>query len=360
MRPAGRPLAALVALALAAPTARADAPAPTTREVDASTAQDVAAPTASEVVLLLPLEIDGEVEEHVAGSLELRLVEGLRRGNFTVVDGAALRDRLAAGACEGACLRDLAAEAGATHLVRARVTVEGRDYNVQVELVSAARGEIAATSKEFCEICGYEELGERVGDLAAALRRKLSAHLEPPPRLRVEVEPAGSVVTVDGEIVGVTPLDVEVAAGERDVVVHRDGYIARRQRIAFVDGVTETITAALAEVPRPTDEVEAPRARRLAPLGWLSIALGVGATASGVALVAIDERPIRSDCEGANVDAEGDCRWRYNTFAGGVTMTAAGVAAVAIGAALVAIDRRRGRRAKLEVAASGAGLGVRF
>ncbi|MEZ4450916.1 MAG: PEGA domain-containing protein [Nannocystaceae bacterium] len=353
----GARAAAIVAASAVAGSALAVEPAPNARGADPSVVAAVAA-SDGEAVIVLPPVIIGSAPEHVPAALEARLAEGLRRGNFNVVAGDLVRSRLA-GACEGECLRDLAAEVGATHLVRVQVVVEGRDYRVEVELL-AANGETAATTRDDCEICGYDELGEMVGDLGAALRRKLNATATPAPRLRVDVEPAGSVVTVDGEVVGVTPLDVEIAGGEHDVVVRREGYAAHRQRIAAVDGVTVTVHAQLALVPIADAPTEEPTRRRLAPAGWASIAVGVAAAGAGVGLVAIDERPITSDCEGENVDALGHCRWRYNTLAGGVVMAVVGVAAIGIGAALVAIDRRRGRAASSRSKVSLHGLGFRF
>lgn len=354
---------AVLALATAAGPARAQVPTPRPAGREEAQPREVASPAVRDVLAVLPIEVVGKLAEHIPRALEDRLAAGLQRGEATVVTADAVRARLPAGGCAGDCLRDAAIEAGATHLMRATITVEGRDYNIQVVLVRADTGEQVATSSELCEICGHEELGDRIDDLAGAIRRKISAAVAPPPRLRVVARPDGSVVTVDGEVVGVTPLDVAVAAGEHDVVVHKRGFITHRRRVAFVDGVVETIDAELGPVP-----VEAPapapsrRARYAAPLGWSSIALGLGATAGGVALVALDEQPIRSDCAGANVDADGHCKWRYDTLAGGVVLTIAGVAAVVLGAIVVALDRQRGKRSRAQTTAwaQGAGFGLRF
>ena len=104
------------------------------------------------------------------------------------------------------------------------------------------------------------------------------------------------------------------------------------------------------------------RSRALAPAGWASLAVGLAATGAGAALIAIDERPIRRDCSGENVDAAGHCKWRHNTLGGGVALTIAGVAAIAVGVALVVIDRRRARRsaALARLSVQSGGLGVRF
>ena len=291
--------AAAVALALALGPGTASA-----GPSDASPAAAASVEADREVMLVLPITTRGALAEHLPRALEQRLASGLRRGGATVVAA----DAAPAGACEAACLRELAAAAGAAYLVRAEVAVEGRDYDVRVTLLRASTGEVAVTGGELCEICGHEELGDRVDDLAAALLRKLPAVAVPPPR------------------------------------------------------VTQAVPDAPAPVPAPPATVEAPQRRRLAPLGWAALAVGVGALGGGVALIAIDERPIQRDCSGANVDAQGHCKWRHATLEGGVGLAIAGVAAIAVGATLVLLDRRRGRRSaeRATVRALGAGVLVHF
>ena len=323
--PAAALVAALATLMPVAPAARAQAPAAETPRQDAAVAEEGPASDAgvlqdvpTEVVMVLPIESWGEIEEHIPRALVDRMEDGLRRGNFTVIDAAANGGPIPSGECDEACVRSTVAGTNATHLVRASVVVDGRDYNVRVELFLGETGELIATSNDICEICGHEELADMVGDLAATLRRKLSAAVDPPPLLRVVAEPEGSLVTVDGEVVGVTPVEVTVAPGEHDIVVKKAGYVTHRARLAFLDGVVETIRTDLEPAPviveeepvedKPRRGQEASLAR---PLAWASLGVGAAATAGGVALLILDERPIRSDCTGENVDAMGNCRWRY-------------------------------------------------
>lgn len=318
----------------------------------------------SSPVMVLPVESWGDIEPHVPASLVARMIEGLQRGRFTVIEATEVNAPIPTGACAPECVKEVVAGTYVTHLVRASVVVEGRDYNVRVDLYDAESGELSATSSDVCEICGHEELASLVGDLAATLRRKLSAVVEPPPMLRVLAEPEGSVVLVDGEVVGVTPVEVTLRPGEHDVVVRRQGYVSHRSRLALIDGVTETISTELLPltVEPPAPAISGPRERPKVVLGWSALALGVGATASGIALIALDERPIRSDCGGENVDMFGNCLYRYNTLAGGVAMLVGGVGALTVGALLVARSRRRGRTsvARASLRPGGAGIVLRF
>lgn len=316
---------------------------------------------ASAAVAVLPLAVRGKLADRLPRALEERLVAALRRGDAAIFSADDLRGRSGVDPCDETCLRTAALAAGAVYLVRAEVSVEGRDYAVRLALTRAGSGEELASVGDTCEICGHEELGERVEDLAAALGRKLKAAVVPPPRLRVLGRPPGGRVTIDGQEVGVSPLELSVAAGEHEVVIEKQGFTSVRRRVAFVDGVVETLDVALVELPRVAPPAKPPR-RWLEPLGWSSIALGVGAAAGGVVLVALDERPIRGDCQGVNVDAEGDCKWRWDTLAGGAVLTVVGVAAIAIGAALVGRERQRARREKERASAwvDPKGLIVRF
>ncbi|MCA9637055.1 MAG: PEGA domain-containing protein [Myxococcales bacterium] len=364
--PFARLVAPLVALGLIAPGVHAQEPAAAEGEEAPASDAGILEEVPTEVVMVLPIESWGSIEEHIPAALVEKIVDGLRRGNFTVIDAAAAGVPIPSGECDEACVRSTVAGTDATHLVRASVVVEGRDYNVRVELFRGDTGELIATSNDVCEICGHEELAEMVGDLAATLRRKLSAAVEPPPLLRVLVEPEGSVVTVDGEVVGVTPVEVTVAPGEHDVVVQKPGFVAHRARLAFLDGVVETIRTDLAPAPVIEEEEPPPPKKRALPesttrpIGWAALGVGVGVTAGGVALLVLDERPIKRECTGDNVDAMGNCKWRYNTLAGGIAMTIVGVGAVALGAVLLARDRRRGKSDAQRVAIDGAGVGVRF
>jgi hypothetical protein len=75
--------------------------------------------------------------------------------------------------------------------------------------------------------------------------------------------------------------------------------------------------------------------------------------------VAVDENPIENDCEGANVDANGVCKYRYNTLAGGVVLLVAGLASTGAGVGLV-VHGYKSRGREREVALGPASLMWRF
>lgn len=343
----------MVALALITAAGPAAAQGPVTAPM--------VAPAEAEVVVVLPMT--GGLDDHVARPIEARVAAGLRGGSLTVVSAEAVRAGGVQGECGAECLQRVGRDAKARYLVRIEAAVAGRDYAVRLVLLRADTGEPTVVSRELCEICGHEELADRVGDMASALRRTLGSAVEPLPRLRVLTRPDGSAVRVDGAVVGVTPLDIVVTPGEHEVRVEHAGFVAHRRRMTFPEGITRTVATELGPVAPPPVAIEEPRARRrLTPLGGTSLALGLAATGGGLAMVVIHERPIARDCVGANVDAMGDCKWRHDTLAGGVALGLVGVAAVTLGAVLLVLERRRGRRspARAAVMVAPSGLGFRF
>jgi hypothetical protein len=159
--------------------------------------------------------------------------------------------------------------------------------------------------------------------------------------LAVTSTPDGAWVSVDGEKVGKTPLELPFAEGAHDVRVTKPGHVAQLRRVALVTGVHERIEIELVPLPEP-DRVPSKR-RALPAVGGLAIGLGVAAVGLGIGLAVIDENPQRSRCNGRNVDVEGHCKYRYATLEGGIAAIVVGAAVLATGIALLVVARRKGR-----------------
>ena len=63
-------------------------------------------------------------------------------------------------------------------------------------------------------------------------------------------------------------------------------------------------------------------------------------------MIVIDENEIKSDCSGDNVDANGVCRYRYNTLAGGIVAVVVGTVASSLGTLALIHGTRRLRAQK--------------
>ncbi len=303
-----------------------------------ATAAPAAAPAATRPrAAILPLSVQGELSEVDREALLGELVGGLQRGEFDIVAPADVlaKDADAADCAQAKCFERVAKNTDASHVVRATVIVRDRDYDVAVELVDGKSGAVVARSKEGCEICGVVDAGKLMASAAATLRTKLDALAKGPSVLTIRSDPEGAEVTVDGEIVGVTPLDRPIIAGKRVVRVTKEGYIAVEREVTVVEGVAEELGFTLEKVPS-----------RLPKRPWGFVSLGVGIAGVGVAaaFAALDDRPFKvgDACQGGNVDPAGRCRrlWDTDWIVFGSSLAAATLVTLGVAVLLTSTGKR--------------------
>lgn len=298
-------------------------------------------------VALLDLFVDGgALPQHLRTRLDTALHDELARAKSTLIEGEPL-GQTAAGCHERRCAGTAAQTSGASYAVLPHLAVDGPDYTFDVAIVGPD-GNVASTLSDTCEVCGADELQGVVTEVAIRARKQLDAYNTAPPLFAVTSTPAGAVVTLDGEPIGETPLQVQVPAGEHDIVVAYEGYIKRRERLGFVDGVKEQLSVELE--PLPDDITQDARdgrnpGRGLRIGGFTSLGLGVVGIAAGGAMFATDNREITSDCSGDNVDADGDCRYAWDTTPGAVALTVTGGALMVTGAVLLALGYKKRKQA---------------
>lgn len=292
-------------------------------------------------VAILPLVVEGDLSDADRDALTAELVDGLRRGDFEVIEPSVVVERSsdAASCSKQKCLQAIAEDMGATHVLRARVTVEDRDYDVDVELFDGSSGSSLAKTSEGCEICGIADAGNLMETAAATLRTKLDALAKGPSTLALTSNPAGAEVRLDGEIIGVTPLKRPVVPGKRVVRVSKEGYIAVEREVTFVEGVAEKVSFDLDKVPSRLPS---------RPWGWVSLSLGVVAIGGAVAFAAVGGREnppaltrLGSDeCVG-RVDMNGNCEFVWNTEWHALGFGLAGGALTTLGIAVLLNSRAR-------------------
>jgi len=277
------------------------------------------------------LVVEGELPASDRVQLTEELVEGLRRGAFDIVPPEKVATVAPkATTCEKAkCFKEIAAKSGATHIVRTKITVRDRDYDVRVELVDGRQGTLLASSEEGCEICGVADVGALIASAAATLRTKLDALAAGPSTLAVTTDPSDVIVSIDGNVVGTTPLeDVTVVPGKRVIRVTKEGYIAIEREVTFVEGVHEQLSFTLEKLPS-----------RLPgrTWGWVSLSVGIVGLGAGIAFTTLHDREyrLRGSCKGDNIDSENNCRFLYNTKWYGLAGTLAGAALVTLGIAIL-------------------------
>ena len=347
-------LSLLGAPARAQPAAGAPAP---TRPAAAPPAQPDASegprPAADSRLAVLAISITGDTDESTAPRLLEHLKKGLARGAFTVVDAAQVERHAPGGCSEPRCLAALRREADAAFALRARISVNDRDYVVHLDLLATRGGAVLATSEERCDLCGITEVEALVEAQSALLRKALEDLIQGPSRLVVASQPPGALVLVDNQLIGTTPVDQTVLEGEHVVRVMLDGYVSDERRVKLQAGVRERLDLQLRR---------APKLARSRAFGWASLFTGLPVAGVGVALLALDGRPSRATCSGPDLPNAGNCRSLFDTDIGGAVALAAGAALITAGVMLLVRtrDRPQPRRTRAFLGPTGVAIAGSF
>jgi len=279
---------------------------------------------------ILPIAVEGEMSDADRDRLTQELVDGLQRGNFAIVSPTEVEAAVSnADSCDKKrCYSKIGDKTGASHIVRSVVTVNERDYDVSVALIDPANGNVLASSQESCEICGIADAGGLLSAASATLRTKLEALASGPASLQLASEPTGAIVSIDGEVAGTTPLDMPVVPGKKVIRISAEGYIAIEREVTFVEGVSESLSFELEEVPSKLPG---------ATWGWVSLGVGTAGLGSGIALTYLHGRENKRDCSRSNAtkDGDGDCKFLWNTKWAGAGASIAGAALLTLGVAIL-------------------------
>jgi PEGA domain len=301
-----------VALALAAAS-----PRPARAEADGAGKQRVA---------VVRLAFEGAVPEAARDLFAQRLVEGLAAVRFEVMTGAMVKERLAAvglgadscagGSCTGKAARAL----GVAYLVFATVIEHDKTYDITLDLVNGNSGVTIGTNRERCEICGVEEASEKVSLAASALRARLEALANTPARFIIRSRPVGASLALDGEAIGKTPVDRELAPGVHKLELRAEGYDPLERTVTAVNGVDETLDLDLVVVPSKLP---------LRALGWTALAVGVAALAGSIWAESIDGQELA--CTTSERDDFGHCPRVRSTRVLGAVLAGVGAASATLG-----------------------------
>lgn len=282
---------------------------------------------------ILPMVVEGTLSDADQTTLTQALINGLQRGNFTVLapEQVLAADSGAASCSNAVCYKSIATKTSSTYIVRAVVTVRDRDYNVHVDLFNGSDGQRLAATQDGCEICGVVDASGLIDSAAATLRLKLDALSKGPASLKLTTDPPGALVTVDGEIAGTTPLARPMVPGKHVIRISQDGYIAVEREVIFVEGVGEELQYALEKLPSRLPGKH---------WGYASLAVGILGIGGGVALTALDGTNYEFNCKGANVMDPGvtgvkECVSLFSTKWYGLGATLAGAALLTLGTVIL-------------------------
>lgn len=309
---------------------------------------------------ILPLVVEGELPDADRQTLTTELVEGLQRGSFEVITPDQVSAAVGNDDCsKPGCMQKIATQTGATHIVRAVIEVVDRDYAVKIALYDAEGAKVVTVS-DGCEICGVVDVGGLIETQAATMRTKLDALASGPASISIKSVPDGAEVTLDGEPFGITPLDKPIIPGDHVIRVSKEGYIAVQEKRTFVEGARETLDYELEKVPNRLPK---------RPWGWASLGVGIAAVGGGVAMTALHDLPYKlgGACTGDQVDADGHCKYLFNTKWYGLGLSLGGAALVTLGVAILINTSKKSARKQDKVEAAvrhlqvgPGGVGVRF
>ncbi len=298
-----------------------------------------------ETVVVLPLELDGELPQKWIDEAQSRMRAGFGRSSVTLVESA---PGGAVGCRDRACIRGLADTA--SHVATPRLRVSGeRDYTFAIDVASTRTGEVVATVEGECDLCGFEEVGaliEAKAVAAAAALEKLRAAFA---TVEIGTRPLGATVEVDGVVQGTTPLDLELAPGVHRLRVTKPGFVEQVFEYEAIEGMRKRVDIPLEAESPPGPDPAIRRSRDMFIAGGVLGFLGLGAVGGGAALLAIDGEPYERDCQ---TDIEGNCRYLYRTANAGIATIAVGAAGTILGITLVALGadaRRKAARRKAGV-----------
>jgi hypothetical protein len=283
-------------------------------------------------VLLLPLEAEGLLPAD-RDALEHRLRPAFEHPEIELLSPALPELESCS---DEPCLRSLAREHGASHVVRAQVLADGRDYIAQLEVMNLDRELPASTIDASCQICGLAEFDDRLAARAVAARELILATPRVG-RLLIVGRPTDARVRVDGQLRGRLPFSEELPVGQHELIVIADGHFRQVVPVETLAGVEQRLEVALAPKPIPQWQRS---------VGWTTLGIGIGSLATGTVLIGVHGQPATLRCESDGsevVDADGDCRWLRRTLGAGVGLTVMGIVAATTGATLLTIDATRRR-----------------
>jgi hypothetical protein len=220
-------------------------------------------------------------------------------------------------------------------VMRLHIEATGRDYAYRLELFDSMsntpEGERVVTNA--CELCGLEEVGSLIEVSAVTLLERY-ARASAPATLSIETTPSGAEVFDNGESLGRTPLEVLVVPGNHELELKLAGHEVRHRTVLVGSAETIAMNTELLRVRPPRHW------KRMVIGGSVTFLAGLGLSAGGAYLVAIDSKSIGSSSDpesGCQPDSNGNCQDLYDTLGVGAATLTLGVVHLVVGAVLVGV-----------------------
>jgi hypothetical protein len=219
------------------------------------------------------------------------------------------------------CARDIVdTQARTAAIVYVHVTDvarRGAVHDVELSAYWYDKGHAELTERSVCARCTDAGLATATNAMLSKLTRTVLGGVG---HLKLRSTPPGARITIDGQPVGVTPLDWEVTPGKHAIGMQQADLTPQRRVVTVTRGRTEVVELTLTEAT--SDARQAGGDGRVVR-GWPLAAVGIGAAgiAAGGALIAIDQAKLRQAPPEVYVSATA-----------GVGLALAGAAVAAVGA----------------------------
>lgn len=319
-------------------------------------------------MLVLPLKVEGVVPRRVKERYERVSLQALKSEHFETIVAKDCED--------AACAVKKAPQAKRPVVLSQVLTAKERNYTLRVELHDGRTGRVLTTSNESCDLCGVGEVSELFAARASVIKDKIESTDAFGSTLEVNSDPPGAQIFVDGELMGQSPASLQLSSGQHNVELRKKGHSPSRKAVSIVNGVKESLDFSLPRIlvaPKRDPRLDQAGSNAISASGWGWLGVGTGALGlvTGTTLLVLHDRPFTFRCDEhpedptlSDVDADGDCRFRYDTQGGGIISMAVGGALLVAGVTVLAIHakRKKSKQGKSKVAWSPSlrGLGMRF
>lgn len=243
-----------------------------------------------------------------------------------------------------ACWMQQARDNDIPGILLVKIGFAGNDYQWSLAFIDGATGAATPLDTQTCEVCTVDEASTAIARGIAASRFEVRRRITAPNRVTVTSEPTGAVLFVGGVYVGTTPFEFALPKGDVRILAKKIGYEPAVREIR--DAAPRESAIHLQLLPLPQRDPEPHHSKLWPVIGGSAIALGALGVISGSILVGLEGRPYRRRCAGADVDADGDCRFVYKTLPVGAALLGTGLTFAVGGTLAVVLSARARRRAR--------------
>jgi len=156
----------------------------------------------------------------------------------------------------------------------------GAHRSVQLSVYWISKGSDVVSVQKMCDSCSDQALPVTVTVLMADLSKLVPATRG---RIKITTSPSGVLALVDGNAVGTTPLDYEVAPGVHDIAISRNGETIATSHVGVAPGTTAEVDIPLPAVPvAPPPKLVPVVVHHSKALPATVIGVGVAAIATGL------------------------------------------------------------------------------